>query len=60
MPRSVELQSGIQLSDWTELVRNSYLIYFLKFYLFLAVLGLCCCEGFSLIVVSRVKSLVVV
>ena len=29
-----------------------------KFYLFLAVLGFCCCAGFSLVVTSRGSSLV--
>ena len=33
---------------------------FLKINLFLAVLGLCCCTGFSLVVVSGGCSLVVV
>ena len=31
-----------------------------SFYLFLAALGLCCCVGFSLVVVSRGYSIVVV
>ena len=37
-------------------IRNSF-ISFLNFYLFFAVLGLCCCKGFSLLVASGGYSL---
>ena len=51
---------GEMTTEWL-IVRASLLKVFILFiYLFLAVLGLRCCEGFSLVVVSRSYFLVAV
>ena len=59
MPRAVEAQS---LNYWTSREVRGCLFFvfndFIYLCLFLAVLGLCCCVGFSLVAASRGHSLV--